>query len=969
MRIKKNNIKIAIILFICILNINLKAQTPYGCGNEQVNTNTNTKYLQCTGASLDYLNQYKHKEQYIPHESNIIIKTLHINFNIWQRHNGTGNLLNNPQTIARLKGIASWINDKYEYNQAPASPPLPYSTESIDDSKIRIVLDSIYFYIDPSTDSSYYYGGYGSATYGHNILLDSYIKTNFPERTRSLNIHLTGSIWPNIGGYSDYGSIESFFHNNPPMDTSTVHDYWFAEHWAHEIGHSFDLWHTYNVGWDQNCDNIASDFLWDVYDTTNHCEPSCHICLIPASSSNNNLMGGGSNIHISALQMGIMHRSTVLENFHNSNYGLRDHITGYSTIPYEIVKNEIWDFSMKFYQNLIVKTGYTLTIKCEIQFVPNAKIIIETGGKLIIDGGKLTNEKYYNSMWKGIEVWGTSNQTQYGSNSPYQGKVEVINGGSIENAEVAVFLGKRDSQGLNISGFEGGIITATNASFKNNKEGVVFKPYHNFLPTNHNLTPNLSQFKTCNFETNTAWNFVNIYPVDFVNLTEVEGVIFNGCTFQNTVPANFAVYNRGKGIVSTDAYFTIDDGCASLMPCPSPIHCSFSNLYYAIDAKKTWWDYALSIKNATFNSNYRGIYISGILTPTITNNTFSIPNYDAAITVVLPTDNQPYGLYLNESTGYIVENNAFNNSTSSQSNKFGAIINNSGSANNRIYNNTFTNLYIGSSAQGNNRGSGTGFVFKCNEYTNCHGDISMSPYNRFYGAASLYQGSPTEPAANLFSHTGSTRTSDFYDESWVVNYYHSTSATPIPRWVPKNYSTTVALYNTNIPYNKLTQCPISSGSGGGGSTSKNLANSYQIIHDLSSNIALIENQLTILVDGGNTPMLVNEVAYSPTWDALNLRNSLLNKSPFLSDTVLASTVENESAMPPLMLTQVLKANPQAIKSEEVKERIENRQNAIPEYLMNEIENTGKSFSAKEHLESKALMLRNKRAVEIYSLIT
>lgn len=434
------------------------------------------------------------------------------------------------------------------------------------------------------------------------------------------------------------------------------------------------------------------------------------------------------------------------------------------------------------------------------------------------------------------------------------------------------------------------------------------------------------------------------------------------------MPANFAVYNRGKGIVSTDAYFTIDDGCASLMPCPSPIHCSFSNLYYAIDAKKTWWDYALSIKNALFNSNYRGIYISGILTPTITNNTFSIPNFDPTITVVLPTDNQPYGLYLNESTGYIVENNAFNNSTSSQSNKFGAIINNSGSANNRIYNNTFTNLYIGSSAQGNNRGSGTGFVFKCNEYTNCHGDISMSPYNRFYGAASLYQGSPTEPAANLFSHTGSTRASDFYNESWVVNYYHNTSATPIPRWVPKNYSTTVALYNTNIAYNKSTQCPISSGSGGGGSTSKNLANSYQIIHDLSSSIALIENQLTTLVDGGNTPMLVNEVAYSPTWDALNLRNSLLNKSPFLSDTVLASTVENESAMPPLMLTQVLKANPQAIKSEEVKERIENRQNAIPEYLMNEIENTGKSFSAKEHLESKALMLRNKRAAEIYLLI-
>ncbi len=369
-------VKIVFIFFFILNNLFLFGQTHLGCGNDI--GNTKSKALQCTGASSDYSNKYKHKEQYIPqHGSNDIVKTLHININIWQRQNGTGNLFNTPETIARLKQIGIWINNKYQYVYNPTSPTVSYSTELISDSKIRIVLDSIYFYTDPSNDSAYYYGGNGYATYGHNVLLDNYIKTNFPERVRALNIHLTGSEWANVGGYSVYGSIESFYRRDPDMSTSTVHDYWFASHWAHEIGHSFDLWHTYNVGWAQNCYENYSDFLWDIYDTTSNCASGCDVCLIPSDSNNNNLMGGNNNIHISALQMGIIHRSTVMENFHNINYGLRDHITGFSLTPFEVQGNETWDFSMKFYQNIIVKSGYTLTIKCETQFVPNAKIIIE----------------------------------------------------------------------------------------------------------------------------------------------------------------------------------------------------------------------------------------------------------------------------------------------------------------------------------------------------------------------------------------------------------------------------------------------------------------------------------------------------------------------------------------------------------------------------------------------------------------
>lgn len=637
--------------------------------------------------------------------------------------------------------------------------------------------------------------------------------------------------------------------------------------------------------------------------------------------------------------------------------------SSYST-AINITTNTTWSTDKRINQNIFVKSGATLTITSKISLSSYSKIVIERGGKIVLNGGKLTNS--CGGLWKGVEVWGTSNKSQYTPDLSYQGQLEILNGGSIENAEVAVFLGKRNAQGLNETYYEGGILKANGATFKNNKIGVIFNSYHNYWPYSpYPSRANQSYFSTCTFETNSdlILNY-NQTPETFVKLIEVEGISFKGCNFINSSPSSYLVYNRGKGIVATDAYCYVEQYCSSFYPCSNPINCTFSNLYYAIDASKTWWDDVLSIKYATFNSNYRGIYISSILNPIVMNNTFNIPDYDHSIDVILPTNNQPYGLYLNQSTGYTVENNSFNSSTSNKSTKHGVIVNYSGTANNRIYNNTFTALSVGTAAQGQNRGTNTGLVYKCNEFTNCNRDISIAPYSVFYGNVALYQGSLTEPVANLFSLAG-TPFSDIYNESWTINYYHNTKPLRTARWVPVNYSTTsITLFNTNVAYDKTAQCPVT-----GEDLDKNLNNSYSNVNSYSSEINIIENQLNNLVDGGNTMLLLDEITNSPSWDALNLRNSLLTKSPFLSDTVLISAVENESVLPPVMLTQVLTANPHGIKSEEVKESLENRQNTIPPYLMTEIENSHQYISAKEHIESKLIMLRNKRAVDINNLIT
>lgn len=388
-----------------------------------------------TGSSSDFDNYYSRKENYIPRygNKNHFIKTIHVSIHIWQKEDGSGNIDNTPENIARLKLVTKWMNDRYFSSNRERLNPLPYKTEFIEEPMFNLVLDSIYFYQDTTADSSFYYC---KNDYQHNVRLDKYLKENYPERTQTLPLHLVRGHYTGAWGYSHKGSILTLSHaNGVDMNATDKADWALAQHWSHEIGHGLDLWHTYDArgAWRQNCKEDYVDFLWDVYDTT-AVKPcinrgaACDVCLIPVGSENNNLMGGKEATFKSALQIGIMHRSTVLENQYNKGFAMRDYVTGYNSSAYSVSKDEVWDFSMKMYQDLIINTGVTLIVKSEIQFVPQAKVVIRKGGKLIIDGGTLTNEKFYNTTWGGVEIRGERKKDWR-----KRGVLEFINDGKIEN--------------------------------------------------------------------------------------------------------------------------------------------------------------------------------------------------------------------------------------------------------------------------------------------------------------------------------------------------------------------------------------------------------------------------------------------------------------------------------------------------------------------------------------------------------
>ena len=119
---------------------------------------------------------------------------------------------------------------------------------------------------------------------------------------------------------------------------------------------------------------------------------------------------------------------------------------------------------------IIVKSGKTLTVKSELNFGQNTSIIVEVGGKVILDGGKLTKCSGVNK-WQGIKAWG----------NPFFGQshaVELKNGAVIEYAETGISTSNPVYGGIfGYFDLSGAKVTVENATIRNCDVGIKFGPY------------------------------------------------------------------------------------------------------------------------------------------------------------------------------------------------------------------------------------------------------------------------------------------------------------------------------------------------------------------------------------------------------------------------------------------------------------------------------------------------------------
>nr|NQU91222.1 T9SS type A sorting domain-containing protein [Bacteroidota bacterium] len=597
--------------------------------------------------------------------------------------------------------------------------------------------------------------------------------------------------------------------------------------------------------------------------------------------------------------------------------------------------------------DIVVQNGAVLEIYDAVLFHEDAKIIIQPGGKLILDGGTLTNA--CGDYWQGIEVWGNPSASQIAAN---QGILEVKHGGTIENAEVAVRVGSEDYTGKG-----GGMVYADDGIFLNNDIGAWFDPYSY-------ASDNVSYFNECTFDYTDPISGEGTFT--FVKLNDVHHVSFIECAFTNNSNHVFT----GLGIESTNAIFSVEGFCTAYSgdDCTAWDSSYFYNLDYGIYATASNSTDLADVRHTTFEDNYKGIYLSGMTLPRVTSNQFYLDTTAAA---------ESYGLYLDECTQYWVEDNNFEkNSGRPSQTGIGIYVNESGAQANEIYLNYFDNVEYAVIALGVNRStrtSATGLVIRCNDYNNTLFDETIiydgvsDPPEDGEGIASN-QGQNTtnavDMAGNLFYYN--TSTSGDYDdldnESNHFYYYYSNSAGGYdvePLDITGSTVTKVPKYSYNWTY--AAGCPSGLTSGGGGGSEE----SRSAMIEAQSDIATTEAVLIALVDGGDTETLNAEVESSIPPEAAEVYTELMAESPNLSETVVETSIEKEEVLPNAMIRDVMVANPHTASSLALLSKLDDRSNPMPAYMKAQILAGRSITSLKADLEGQIAghKLRKARAMK------
>ncbi len=256
----------------------------------------------------------------------------------------------------------------------------------------------------------------------------------------------------------------------------------------HELGHSLGLGHGYN-----------------------HCH---HNIMNNSSSADRN--------YFMQKQLAQVHKNlctTVLRNYIEDCPYNPDNV-------FEIAGDELIDFDFTWFGDIVVRSGGTLAITCTVRMPDNARIIVERGARLIMQGGRITSA--CGGRWRGIQVLGNSERTKgnklkkehpqnisdiydfalsargsYPRASDEHGVV-ILNKSIIENAVCGITTGGEGP--LLAKKYAGGILLAENSVFRNNLLGIKFMKF-NYKPDDQSAA---YYVKGCAFETDDSAKEMNL---------------------------------------------------------------------------------------------------------------------------------------------------------------------------------------------------------------------------------------------------------------------------------------------------------------------------------------------------------------------------------------------------------------------------------------------------------------------------
>lgn len=646
----------------------------------------------------------------------------------------------------------------------------------------------------------------------------------------------------------------------------------------------------------------------------------------------------------------------------------------YSSVT-SLTVNTTWNTSQTINSDVVIEPSVTLTINngAVINFQNNSHLVVKPSAKLIIDNATLTTTS--NTLWQGIKVLGISTQHQYPAGAPtYQGYIELKNGAVIENSINAISTWDESC----MTSSTGGVIVAQNSIFRNNKRDVEFLKYQNFNPSNPSqLRANLSYFRNCQFVTSANLKG-GVNPNSHITMWNVDGIRFYGCTFENTNPSAASNETLGTGIYTEDANFLVSAcdwglvGTCAPGICCYPAPNVFRNLYCGIWTKRlggTLYNYSVD-KNSFINCS-TGIYNEAVDNAILTRNNFTIGKPRFALWWTT-------GIAFNAGTNFRIEENIMVRDALPNTFSIGTWLGTTGMNNNQAYLNSFTNLNIGNYAYLRNRGYNaailtyTGLGYLCNKhYTLANNDISIygtDPINdgvrQHQGALNGTGNGASKSAGNIFTRSGVSAESDIANPNTPsITYYYDGSALLTNPKYPFYVTAGNKVARTFI--STANTCPSNFSGGGSG---KNSEESGMAINDgkLSAStkqeliaqfdehgIALTQSKSLYLsmLDGGNTNQLKAEVENSSQSETWQLRQNLLGKSPYLSKEVLKESSDKTNVLPDAVLFEILSANPDAVKDEELVKHLSEKINPLPEWMIELLKNSSDQITSRTILES------------------
>jgi hypothetical protein len=581
-------------------------------------------------------------------------------------------------------------------------------------------------------------------------------------------------------------------------------------------------------------------------------------------------------------------------------------LEGFDTEQYTATSNGTWEPGsnpfggltvVRVAEEIRIPSGRNIHIKnMEFKFNDDAKLVIEPGARLTLTNSTLTSMDCEGLMWDGVELQGNYlvDQTPFSQ----QGYLYMQSNSEISNAINGInVFGTNVGGGVNWSQ-TGGIVRANNSTFRNNIRDVQYLSYG---------FKNYGSFSNCTFITDAAIKNGGTVSTH-VSMYHVDGVSFYGNDFLNTTTGLYPATSRGRGIRSIEAKYKVTYRCTALLPFGTPCPDAdkdgnlFEGLYYGIEANSANPFYTIDVRYNTFNDNVRGVYFGGVDYSIVVNNDFNVAE---------PVGDS-YGLYLDNCTGYQVENNNFMNTHAGAT--YGTIINNSNAGGtisdaNEIYHNSYDGFYMGAAAinanvqmVGGNPVVNTGLTFKCNDFSNSQFfDILI-----LFGGVSPFQGScmptpsgdPHAQANNIFSDIASTN-GDFWNANSTVFQMDYRFEDGMPMYLTEPRSGLYNLANTTLTncgtFDLNISCPENRFDKTGG-----LLSAYLSFSKKEASL------LTDRIDGAQTASLL--AAINSSLPENQLKSQLLAVSPYLSDPVLIAALSRTPALTETTVVDIVLAN-------------------------------------------------------------